>query len=244
MDELIKISVKGDQQVVSARELYKGLQISQRFSKWVTNNFPLFEEGVDFIGSTKSTPYNSRHPEGKKQEIQDYVITVDMAKQLAMMPRNAIGSRFRSYFLAVENQWNSPLEVVKRGYGYLMKENEQLKLENERLQIPAVLGDAVAGSETSVNVGTFAKILRQRGVKIGQNRLFEWLRTHGYLIALGNRYNSPTQRAMELSIMEVRATVVTTNHGVKTRYTPLITGKGQEYFANKFLANKPVAQEG
>ncbi|WP_258567510.1 phage antirepressor KilAC domain-containing protein [Lactiplantibacillus plantarum] len=58
------------------------------------------------------------------------------------------------------------------------------------------------------------------------------------------RYNSPTQRAMELGIMEVRETVITTNHGSKTRFTPLITGKGQQYFANKFLKSKSMVKEG
>lgn len=209
MNELIKITEKDGRQLVSARDLYKGLQIAQRFSRWVENNFSLFDEGVDFDKCTSSTVVNN----GAVREIDDYVITLDMAKQLAMMVRNQNGSRYRNYFLAVERRWNSPMEVVKRGYGFLMRENEQLKLENEQLQGPARLGQAVSGSDDSISVGNFAKVLRQRGIKTGQNRLFDWLRTHGYLIAMGKRYNSPTQRAMELGIMEVRETVITTNHG-------------------------------
>ncbi|MGY5257028.1 phage antirepressor KilAC domain-containing protein [Lactiplantibacillus plantarum] len=240
MNELIKITEKDGRQLVSARDLYKGLQIAQRFSRWVENNFSLFDEGVDFDKCTSSTVVNN----GAIRKIDDYVITLDMAKQLAMMVRNQNGSRYRNYFLAVERRWNSPMEVVKRGYSFLMRENEQLKLENEQLQGPARLGQAVSGSDDSISVGNFAKVLRQHGIKTGQNRLFDWLRTHGYLIAMGKRYNSPTQRAMELGIMEVRETVITTNHGSKTRFTPLITGKGQQYFADKFLKSKSMVKEG
>lgn len=82
---------------------------------------------------------------------------------------------------------------------------------------------------------SFAGILKQNGVNIGQNRLFKWLREHGFLVATGKRYNTPTQHALDLGIMAIRESVVTTHHGSVNRFTPLITGKGQQYFANKFL---------
>lgn len=121
-------------------------------------------------------------------------------------------------------------------------ERKQLKEENEKLQIPALLGTAVSASSTSVTVGNFAKVLKQNGVDTGQNRLFQWLRERGYLIRHGRRYNAPTQYSMELGIMEVRETVVTTNHGSKPHFTPLITGKGQQYFTRKFL-QVPVKED-
>ncbi|PKX60328.1 phage antirepressor KilAC domain-containing protein [Lactiplantibacillus plantarum] len=240
MNELIKITEKDGQQLVSARELHKGLELTTRFSKWVRQNFSMFVEGVDFTSVTGVTVVNN----GAKREIQDYALTVGMAKELSMMSQTPQGQTFRRYFIMIEDKWNSPIEVVKRGYTFLMDENKQLKLENEQMKAPAMLGQAVSGSDDSISVGNFAKVLRQRGIKTGQNRLFDWLRTHGYLIAMGKRYNSPTQRAMELGIMEVRETVITTNHGSKTRFTPLITGKGQQYFANKFLKSKSMVKEG
>ncbi|CAJ1225686.1 hypothetical protein LXEBMM8_EKPBGFGD_00458 [Lactiplantibacillus xiangfangensis] len=200
----------------------------------------MFVEGVDFTSVTGVTVVNN----GAKREIQDYALTVSMAKELSMMSQTPQGQTFRRYFIMIEDKWNSPMEVVKRGYTFLMDDNKQLKLENEQMKAPAMLGQAVSGSDDSISVGNFAKVLRQRGIKTGQNRLFDWLRTHGYLIAMGKRYNSPTQRAMELGIMEVRETVITTNHGSKTRFTPLITGKGQQYFANKFLKSKSMVKEG
>ncbi|WP_265489956.1 phage antirepressor KilAC domain-containing protein [Lactiplantibacillus plantarum] len=240
MNELIKITEKDGRQLVSARDLHKGLELTTRFSKWVDQNFSMFVEGIDFTSVTGVTVVNN----GAKRELQDYALTVNMAKELSMMSQTLQGQIYRRYFITIEDKWNSPMEVVKRGYSFLMRENEQLKLENEQLQGPARLGQAVSGSDDSISVGNFAKVLRQRGIKTGQNRLFDWLRTHGYLIAMGKRYNSPTQRAMELGIMEVRETVITTNHGSKTRFTPLITGKGQQYFANKFLKSKSMVKEG
>lgn len=240
MNELIKITEKDGQQLVSARELHKGLELTTRFSKWVRQNFSMFVEGIDFTSVTGVTVVNN----GAKRELQDYALTVSMAKELSMMSQTPQGQTFRRYFIMIEDKWNSPMEVVKRGYTFLMDENKQLKLENEQMKAPAMLGQAVSGSDDSISVGNFAKVLRQRGIKTGQNRLFDWLRTHGYLIAMGKRYNSPTQRAMELGIMEVRETVITTNHGSKTRFTPLITGKGQQYFANKFLKSKSMVKEG
>jgi len=240
MNELIKIIEKDGRQLVSARDLHKGLELTTRFSKWVDQNFSMFVEGIDFTSVTGVTVVNN----GAKRELQDYALTVSMAKELSMMSQTPQGQTFRRYFIMIEDKWNSPMEVVKRGYTFLMDENKQLKLENEQMKAPAMLGQAVSGSDDSISVGNFAKVLRQRGIKTGQNRLFDWLRTHGYLIAMGKRYNSPTQRAMELGIMEVRETVITTNHGSKTRFTPLITGKGQQYFANKFLKSKSMVKEG
>lgn len=122
-------------------------------------------------------------------------------------------------------------------------ERKHLADENKQLRIPALLGNAVSASDDSVTVGTFAKILRQKGIPMGQNRLFEWLRGHGFLIRGGRRHNAPTQRAMELKVMEVRETVVNTNHGAVNKFTPLITGKGQQYFASKFLKQKEQHEE-
>ena len=68
-NELIKVEVKNDTQVVSARELHKGLEIAQRFSRWVSNNWDMFEEGVDYVGCTLSTPFNSKHPDGTQKAV-------------------------------------------------------------------------------------------------------------------------------------------------------------------------------
>ena len=123
------------------------------------------------------------------------------------------------------------------------KRRQELEAENKELRIPALLGNAVSSSNDTVRVGTFAKILKQNGCNIGQNRFFAWLREHGYLIRTGQRLNTPTQYAMDLKVMSVRETVISTNHGSINKFTPLITGKGQQYFASKFLKQKEQHEE-
>lgn len=237
MNELIKVEVKNNQQVLSARDLYNGLEIAQRFSRWVDNNFEMFEEGIDFYKCTSSTVVNN----GAVREIDDYIITIDMAKQLAMMVRNDNGKRYRKYFLKLEEKWNDPKEVVKRGYEILQNENNQLRIENDQLKPKALFADTVAASDDTILVRDLAKFLRQNGINIGQNRLFSWLRDKGYLIKKSNGY-TPTQKAMDLELFEVSEWTISNNSGKpKIKLTTRVTGKGQNYFVNKFLKdNKKV----
>ncbi|MCI2020625.1 MAG: phage regulatory protein/antirepressor Ant [Lentilactobacillus buchneri] len=123
------------------------------------------------------------------------------------------------------------------------RERERLAKENRRLQMPALLGTAVSTSTDVIHIGSFANVLKQNGVDIGQNRFFSWLRDHGYLVKGGKRHNMPTQKSLDLGIMKVRGTVITTNHGSANRFTPLITGKGQQYFIGKFLKPSDLLKE-
>lgn len=102
-----------------------------------------------------------------------------------------------------------------------------------------IFADAVSASHTSILVGEMAKILRGNGVEIGQKRFFDWLRENGYLIRRkGTDYNMPTQRAMELGLFEIKEGSYVNGSGVNIiTKTPKITGKGQQYFVNKFLTD-------
>lgn len=133
MKNLIKVEVKNDRQFVSARELYKGLGLKGRFSRWFKTNSELFAENKDFYECTLGTVVKSGN--GTVRRYDDYAITIDMAKQLAMMARTERSKQYREYFLDLERKWNSPQEVVKRGYAILQNENTQLKLENKNLGI-------------------------------------------------------------------------------------------------------------
>ena len=236
MNQLIKVTVKGDQQLVSARELHKGLRLTTRFSKWVDQNFHDFESGIDFMSVTGVTDM----PNGGTKPIQDYAVTIDMAKQLCMMSHTELGKKYRRYFIELERKWNDPQEVVKRGYAILQNENARLKIENAEMKPKALFADAVSVSETSILVGELAKLLKQNGVEIGQNRLFAWLRRNGYLISRrGNDYNMPTQKSMNLGLFKIKETSITHADGhVTVNKTPKVTGKGQQYFINKFLSEK------
>lgn len=107
----------------------------------------------------------------------------------------------------------------------------------EAMKPKVVFADAVATSHTSILVGELAKILKQNGIEMGQKRLFAWLREKGYLIKRqGTDYNMPTQKAMELGLFEIKEGSYVNGSGVNiTTKTPKITGKGQQYFINKFL---------
>ena len=106
---------------------------------------------------------------------------------------------------------------------------------------PKVLfADAVSAAHTSILVGELAKLLKQNGVDMGQNRLFRWLRANGYLIRRqGQDFNMPTQKAMELGLFEIKETAITHADGHTTvSKTPKITGKGQQYFVRKFIGGR------
>lgn len=112
-----------------------------------------------------------------------------------------------------------------------------LTADNETMKPKALFADAVATSHTTILVGDLAKVIKQNGVDIGAKRLFAWMREQGYLIKrIGADYNSPTQRAMELGLFEVKETAISHSDGhVTVQKTPKVTGKGQQYFINKFL---------
>ena len=116
---------------------------------------------------------------------------------------------------------------------------ETIRAQNAKLEEykpKAIFADAVSASKSSILVGELAKILQQNGVAIGQNRLFAWLRNNGYLCCYGERYNMPTQRSMEMSLFEIKETTINNPDGsIRVSRTVKVTGKGQQYFINKFL---------
>lgn len=110
-----------------------------------------------------------------------------------------------------------------------------LEGENEALRPKALFADAVAASDGTCLVGEMAKMLRQNGVEVGQNRLFGWLRDNGYLGRSGSNRNVPTQRAMDMGLFRIKETAITHSDGhVTVNRTPKVTGKGQRYFIEKF----------
>ena len=117
------------------------------------------------------------------------------------------------------------------------EKRKALEIQVEQDKPKVIFADAVSVSKTSILVGDLAKILKQNGIEIGANRLFKWLRENGYLISRkGSDYNSPTQHSMERGLFEVKETVVTHSDGhTSISKTPKVTGKGQQYFINKFI---------
>lgn len=129
-------------------------------------------------------------------------------------------------------------ELMARALQVAQNKIQERDKQIETMKPKAIFADAVAASHTSILVGELAKILKQNGVNIGQNRLYEWLRENGYLIRGNKRTdrNAPTQRSMDMGLFEVKiSTVVNSDGSVRITRTPKVTGKGQQYFVNKFL---------
>ena len=124
----------------------------------------------------------------------------------------------------------------------LQQAAEQLKekdVQIERMKPKALFADAVASSKNSVLIGQLAKIIKAKGYDIGQNKLFTWMRENGYLMKTGEAYNQPTQKSMELGLMEIKKSTINNPDGsIRTTTTTKITGKGQVYFVNKFCGKR------
>lgn len=140
------------------------------------------------------------------------------------------------YIAGQENMTDA--EIMAKALLVAQRTIESKQAVIEEMTPKAVFADAVSASEGSVLVGELAKILRQNGVNIGQNRLFDWLRENGYLVRRnGSDRNMPTQRSVEQGLFTIKETSITHSDGhITVNKTPKVTGKGQVYFINKFLS--------
>lgn len=225
MNQLITIKVQDNQQLVSARELHKGLQLRKQFTDWVKQNFKEFEEGTDFV----FTPGRVNMPNGGTKEVQDYTLTLGMAKELSMMSRTELGKIYRKYFIELERKWNDPKEVVKRGYEYLQSENVQLKLENSQLKPKAEYTDKILAnpwletiSMIAKNYGmssvTFNKLLHEQGIQYRQGKT--WLLYAKYQNK-GYTHVEPFEYIDINGLKQVRNTSKWTQKGQKFLYDKL-----------------------
>lgn len=198
-NELIKVTVKNDQQLVSARDLYKGLGIKRRFSAWWEQNGKEFEEDIDFQPVLISTPRENRG----NIELQDYALTINMAKQLCLLSRTKKGKEYREYLIEIEKKWNDPQNVVQRTMDILHSENLQLKLENKSLNrqleesnkkasyLDVILGttDAMVTTQIAMDYGytavKFNKLLHALGIQHKVNG--QWILYKAYM---GKKYTT------------------------------------------------------
>jgi len=131
----------------------------------------------------------------------------------------------------------NPIQIDSKFMYQLAQSLEEKEKQIEEMKQKALFAEAVEVSKNSILVEELAKILKQNGIEIGQNRLFTWLRNNGYLCKVGENYNLPTQYAMELNLFEIKKTTINTPDGsVRVTRTTKVTGKGQIYFVNKFKA--------
>lgn len=141
--------------------------------------------------------------------------------------------RTGGYMVAAKDE--TPEQIMARAVLVAQDTIERQKKQIDELKPKALFADAVAASDGTCLVGELAKMLKQNGVNIGQNRLFSWLRENGYLGKTGSNRNVPTQRSMEQGLFRIKETAVTHSDGhVTINRTPKVTGKGQRYFIEAF----------
>ena len=141
----------------------------------------------------------------------------------------------------IEEVLLSPDTIIKLATDLKAEREERMKLqmETEDLKPKALFADAVSASKTSILIGDLAKLIKQNGHDIGQRRLFQWMRDKGYLIKQqGASWNMPTQKSMDMGLFEIKETTITHSDGhISISKTVKVSGKGQVYFVNKFIAN-------
>ncbi len=239
MNDLVKVDF--DTQTVSARALHNQLHIETPFKKWIDRMIEYgFDEGKDFWTKMSKTSTGGR-------PATEYDVSVDMAKQICMIQRTPQGKEVRQYLIDLERAWNTPeqimaraLKVANQTIDSLKETNMALLDDNARMKPKEIFADAVATSHTSILIGDLAKLLKQNGIDMGQKRLFSWMRDNGFLIKRkGSDWNMPTQKSMELKLFEVKESTAQNPDGsVRINKTTKVTGKGQQYFINKFLGEK------
>lgn len=193
--------------------------------------------------------------QGKKRPM--FIMNRDGFSLLAMGLNGAKALQFKVAFI---DQFNKMEEVVKQvvqqaqpalpttfAEALRLAAEQAEKIEEQQRQIEAerprvLFSQAVETSQDSILIGELAKLICQNGVDIGEKRLFTWLRSSGYLCQQGERYNQPTQKALEMGLFELRKITINVGDRTKVRTTTKVTGKGQVYFVNKFLYNQEQRQ--
>jgi anti-repressor protein len=212
---------------VSARELYEFLELDKsQWARWTKKNIEeIFEENqeyqrLDIVSNGNNTT--------------EYILKLDVAKELAMLSRSEKGKEIRKYFIELEKAWNSPEKIMARALQIANHQIETYKQQIEYQKPLVEFADKMLGSKDSLLIRVYAKLLNDEGLKIGEKKLYSWFRDNGYL----NRSNEPYQQYMEY--FEVKVSAYDTPFGTKTNTTTLIKPKGQLYFFKKLKEDRDV----
>ena len=237
----LDVKVEGEEVLFSAEQVAKSLGLTQKQNK----SGKIYE-------SIRWETINKYLPQLSGEIEKGSFIGEPMVYKLAFKANNAVSEKFTDW-LAVEvlptirkhgaYMTDAKAQDVISGNGLadllLQAGNQikQLELEKSQMKPKALFADSVSASEHTILIRDLAKILKQNGIDIGEKRLFTWLRDNGYLVKkIGSDYNSPTQRSMNLGILEFTENTHVHNSGkITVTKTPKVTGKGQIYFVNKFL---------
>ncbi len=238
-NELIKIENKDGEMVVSSRE------VANNFEKRHSDVLEKIEDLVRTENSVLIGHYfiPNEYQAGTGKRYKEYLLTRDGFSLLVM---GFTGEKALQWKLKYIEAFNEMEKVIKQNLPTTYKDalkqllekeeaKERLQHAYDEMKPKAIFADAVQSSTTSILIGDLAKLIKQNGYDIGQNRLFQWLRDNGYLIKSGERKNMPTQMAMDMGLFEVKErTIVDLNGCNRIIRTTKATSKAQIYFINKF----------
>lgn len=239
-NELVPVyTTSTGEKVVYGTDLHRVLEVKSNYRDWIKNR-------MNDIGAIENEDYESFAKNlAKGRPSLEHIIKLDVAKEMAMLERNEKGKQVRRYFIQVEKRYrksfSGAMPTGKELIALAVIEAQKTIAEQEqaiqRMKPKEIFADAVAASRSSILIGELAKLLRQNGIDTGEKRLFHWMRQEGFLIRRkGTDYNMPTQRGMELKLFEVKERTVHNPDGnVRLTKTTVVTGKGQQYFINRFL---------
>ena len=230
---------------VNARDLWVALESKQDFSTWIKARLEqaYAVENEDY-GVFHKTVENLK---GGRPQVE-YALSLDLAKNIAMLERNEKGNQIRKYFIDCEKQLKQQ-QTPQLPQTYLEaleslveseKRNQALQAKIQADKPKVAFADIVSGSDDSITIGQLAKLLKQAGVDTGRQRLFNYLRDNGYLIRGKTRdFNMPTQKYMDMGLFEIKETSIALKDKNILSLSPRVTGKGQKYFIDLFT-NKGV----
>lgn len=228
-NEIIKVDFENE--TVSARDLYESVNNGkERFSKWFERQLQYgFVEGEDYSNPFQKVRVQKEGNRNVEREVEDYNLSIDMAKQICMVQKTDKAKQVRQYLIQLEKAWNSPEAVMARALQMANNTIENLKLTIEEQRPLVEFANKVSNSSNLIDMGKMAKLLKDENINIGRNRLFEWLRKKDILM----RNNIPYQRYIDGGYFQVKESTFETPYGTKTQQTTFVTGKGQIYITEK-----------
>lgn len=241
MQELVKI--ENNQVVVSSRD------VAEKFQKLHKDVLESIRQILAAENSATKLFFETTF-ESRGKQYPEFLMNRDGFSLLAMGFTGKEALQWKLKYIEAFNRMEQELKqqfkaptTLKEALRLALEQQEKIEEQQKAIEEakPKVLfAEAVASSKTTILIGELAKMLKQNGIDIGQNKLFAWLRDNGYLIKRqGSDYNMPSQYSMNLGLFEIKETSITHADGhITINRTPKVTGKGQQYFINKFLGEK------
>lgn len=225
MNELLKVNTENERITLSARELHEFLEVGTRFNDWFARMSEYgFEQQNDF------TPITQKRvtAQGNETTLTDYQITVDMAKEIAMLQRSEKGKEVRQYFIQIEKEWNSPEKIMQRALAIANRQIGEFKCLIEEQKPKVDFYNAVAGSKDAVEMANVAKVLDIKG--LGRNNLFQKLRD----LKILQKNNIPYQEFIDRGYFRVIEQRYVNRLGeTKVTFKTLVYQRGIEFIRRK-----------